>query len=134
MLVICEVKYGFLDIFIWFDRVRRALLEYEYQKKIDAFSNTKTWKKSGRLIKISYILHKREYAELLIISADRLFRLLRKLGKVIFSFTIWHCILKHKLIVDQLELLRVKRILWRNICQIFIRLSSFLQVLYWKED
>jgi hypothetical protein len=41
MLVICEVKYGFLDIFIWFDRVRRALQEYEYQKKFDAVSNTK---------------------------------------------------------------------------------------------
>ena len=30
-----------LDIFIWFDRVRQALQEYEYQKKIDVVSNTK---------------------------------------------------------------------------------------------
>ena len=41
MFVMSEAKYRFLDIFIWFDRVRRALQEYEYQKKFDAVSNTK---------------------------------------------------------------------------------------------
>ena len=41
MLLMCDAKYGFLGIFIWFDRVRRALQEYEYQKKFDAVSNTK---------------------------------------------------------------------------------------------
>jgi hypothetical protein len=41
MLLTSEEKYRFLDIFIWFDRARRALQEYEYQKNSDAVSNTK---------------------------------------------------------------------------------------------
>jgi hypothetical protein len=36
-----EAKYRFLGIFIWFDRVRRALQEYEYQKNFDAVFNRK---------------------------------------------------------------------------------------------
>ena len=41
MLLTSEGKYRFLGIFIWFDRVRQALQEYEYQKNSDAVSNTK---------------------------------------------------------------------------------------------
>jgi hypothetical protein len=33
MCLTSEGKYRFLGIFIWFDRARRALQEYEYQKK-----------------------------------------------------------------------------------------------------
>ena len=100
-----------LDIFIWFDTVWQALQEYEYQKKFWSSFQYKTWRKLERPIKIPCILHKREYAELSITSADRLFRLFGKLGRVIFSFSMWHCISKHKLIIDQLQLLKVKRTL-----------------------
>jgi hypothetical protein len=41
MLLTSKEKYHFLGIFIWFDRARRALQEYEYQKDFDAVSNTK---------------------------------------------------------------------------------------------
>jgi hypothetical protein len=34
-------KCRFLDILIWFDRVQRALQEYEYQKNSDSASTTK---------------------------------------------------------------------------------------------
>jgi hypothetical protein len=41
MRLTSEGKYRFLGIFIWFDRARRALQEYEYQKNSSAVSNTK---------------------------------------------------------------------------------------------
>ena len=41
MLLTSEGKYRFQGIFIWFDRARRALQEYECQKNSGAVSNSK---------------------------------------------------------------------------------------------
>jgi len=37
MLLTSEGKYRFLGIFIWFDRARQALQEYEYKKILTLF-------------------------------------------------------------------------------------------------